>query len=175
MKEIEVKVLDINKQEIIRKLKKLGAKKVFDRIFHPIFLDFPDSRLDKKGIMLRLRKEGNKYVLAYKKKLKIGLAKTYDEKEVIINDPKKLLEMLFGIGLIEKNRYTYRRITYNHNNTEIYLGKISYRKLNIPWYLEIEAKNENIIEKYIKILQLDKKNVKPWTAKEMINYYRKKK
>ncbi len=48
MKEIEVKFLDINPDLMEQKLIKIGAKKVFDRIFKVKVFDWSDLRLNSK-------------------------------------------------------------------------------------------------------------------------------
>ena len=53
MEEIEVKFLTINQQEIENKLVKIGATKVFDRIFKRKVFDYPDLKLDNIGAYVR--------------------------------------------------------------------------------------------------------------------------
>ena len=63
MEEIEVKFLNIGPDLIEAKLKKLGAKKVFEKIYKRRVFNYPDLRLDKAGAWVRLRDEGDKIAL----------------------------------------------------------------------------------------------------------------
>ena len=66
MKEIEIKILDINPEKIRKKLLELGAEKVFDGEVHVISFDLPDERLNKAGQHLRVRKVGKQVELCLK-------------------------------------------------------------------------------------------------------------
>ena len=55
MKEIEVKILEVNVSEVIKKLEALGAKKVLDTAQEIIIYDNAEGTLSK-GQLLRLRK-----------------------------------------------------------------------------------------------------------------------
>ena len=66
MKEIEVKILDINPEEIRNKLLDLGAKRISKNKYSTIIFDFEDRRIRKSGELLRLRKAGDKIELTYK-------------------------------------------------------------------------------------------------------------
>lgn len=48
MKEIEAKILEINKEKVMTKLEDLGAKKILDSELIATFYDFEDKRLKKK-------------------------------------------------------------------------------------------------------------------------------
>jgi adenylate cyclase class IV len=75
MKEIEVKVLNVDKQEIEERLSELGAKQIFDGEIKTCFFDFKDCSIVKAKNVLRLRKEGMKSVLTFKKVLKRRICK----------------------------------------------------------------------------------------------------
>ena len=106
MEEIEVKFLEINVLDVINKLEKLGAKKVFDFLFCRRLFDFPDLSLAQNHSWLRLRDEGDKITLAFKKRFGVSENKLKDEGmheiEINVNDFKKTAELLHSIGMIEK-------------------------------------------------------------------------
>ncbi len=89
MEEIEVKFLDINKQEIENKLVNLGAEKVLDILYRRRVFDYSDLRLSEDNSWLRLRDEGDKVTLTYKKRFGTG-EKFKDEgmyeKEIVVSD-----------------------------------------------------------------------------------------
>ena len=67
MREIEVKILEINRKKVEETLTDLGAKKILDSDLQTIFFDFKDGRIIKAKDVLRLRKDENKTELTYKK------------------------------------------------------------------------------------------------------------
>lgn len=73
MEEIEVKFLDIDPEAIEKRLLKIGAKFNFDKIHQRTIFDYPDLRLNAQGAYLRLRDEGEKVTLAFKKRLGVKL------------------------------------------------------------------------------------------------------
>jgi adenylate cyclase class IV len=67
MKEVEDKILEVNRKMIDETLIGLGAKKIFDGDMETFFFDFKDCAITKAKNMLRLRKEQDKTELTYKK------------------------------------------------------------------------------------------------------------
>ena len=76
--EEEVKVLNINKKEVVSKLEWMGAKKVFEGEVHDVYYDYPDGieKLESSwGIKSTFRirtktdKSGDKYYYTVKRKL----------------------------------------------------------------------------------------------------------
>ena len=86
MKEIEVKILDIDRKEVEKKLVSLGARKIFDGILEARYYDFQDYHLKKSGVSLRLRKENKRVVLTLKKKVPDANLKVRDEYEIEMLD-----------------------------------------------------------------------------------------
>lgn len=155
--EIEVKFLNINPQEIERKLKKLGAKKIFNRLYQRRVFDYPDLRLNYRGAYIRLHDEGDQITLAFKQRIGIKANdgtrndKTMEEVEIKVSDFEKTAEFLGKIGLKEKFYEENRRIRYVLNNIEF---DIDFWPQLEP-YLEIEAVSWTEIEKAIKLLGLN--------------------
>ena len=56
MKEVEVKILEIDGKEIEERLTSLGAKKILDSDIQTIFFDFHNGKIMKAKDVLRLRK-----------------------------------------------------------------------------------------------------------------------
>ena len=67
MKEVEVKILEINRSKIEKELVHLGAKRILDGEIETTFFDFPDHTLLRKRNLLRLRKENDNIELTFKK------------------------------------------------------------------------------------------------------------
>jgi len=162
MEEREVKFLNIDPQLIEEKLQKLGAQRVFEKLYKRRVFDYPDLRFDKEGAYVRLRDEGDKITLTFKKR--IG-AKARDgsvndegmeEIEVNVSDFKKTALILERIGLKEKFYEENRRIRYVLEGIEF---DIDFWP-GIKPYLEIEASSWELVEKGIEMLGLDPKDKK---------------
>ena len=66
MEEREVKFLNIDPGAIEKKLKNIGAKRIFDKVYRRRVFDHPDLRFNEKGAFLRLRDEGDKITMTFK-------------------------------------------------------------------------------------------------------------
>ncbi|MDD3284856.1 MAG: CYTH domain-containing protein [Patescibacteria group bacterium] len=167
MEEIEVKFLNINTDLIIRKLEKLGAEKVFNKTYYRKVFDYPDWRLDKDNSWLRLRDEGEKITLSFKKRINPGLNGSNDEgmeeKEIEVSNFEKTADILLNIGLIEKHYIENKRIRYILDDIEFDID--FYPQLE-P-YLEIEAPSWEKINKAIELLELNSKDQKIFSTSQV--------
>jgi predicted adenylyl cyclase CyaB len=174
MKEIEVKILEIKRKNVEETLVRLGAKKVFDGDIRTLFFDFEDGKIIKAKDVLRLRKEEDKIELTYKKVRVDKAAKNAEEYSVEVSDlemTEKILQNL-GLGIIDdmlKHRVSYKLDTARYD-MDRYLGKYDF----IPEFLEIEAENVKAIHHYAGLLGYEPKDCLPWSTKELIEYYSKK-
>jgi len=171
MKEIEVKILNIDINQIIEKIEKIGGVKVFDSEFHAIYWDYSDWRLKEDKKLLRLRKEGAKNILAIKSKISDNDVKIQEEIEVEVNNFNSTMMILLSAGLIMTKETKKRRIEYKINEVKIdidcYLGNLSH----IPHFIEIEAKSKEDIFKYAELLGYSSKDCLPWTTYDLELYY----
>lgn len=174
MKEIEIKILGINKERIISRLNQLGAKKIFQGQISGTVYDTNKNDLKRKKIFLRLRKEGNKSVLCFKsKKERNNQAKIREETEVEIDSIKDMSKILNGIGFFQTYQSRKYRISYRFGNIKFEID--TYLNLKIPTFLEIEAPSIKEIEKGVKLLGYGMNNTNSWSLPEVIKYYSKKK
>jgi len=169
MEEKEVKFLNIDPDDIQKKLKKIGAKKVGEYFYRRRIFDYPDLRFDKQGAWIRVRDEGDKVTLNFKRRLGV---KTHDgttcdkgmeEAEVIVSDFAKTADFLLKIGLIEKFYEENRRIRWVKNDIEFDID--TWPKLK-P-YLEIEAPSWRKVDKVIKLLGLNPKDKKIFSTHQI--------
>jgi predicted adenylyl cyclase CyaB len=167
MKEIEAKFLEIDKRAMEKKLLSFGAKKVFSGTIETVLFDFPDKRIWNSGCLLRLRKKGNLSELTFKKKLVGKKAKVAIEQETIVEDFSATIELLKGIGLVETEKFSKKRISFSFGKAHVELDKLD----GVPWFLEIEAGNEKEIEKTAKKLGLSIGQAKPWTRSDVLKHY----
>jgi len=167
MEEIEVKFLDIDQKSIEKKLKRLGAKKEFDKFYKSKVFDYPDFRLDKKFSFIRLRDEGDKIVLTFKKRL--GTKKTGEnddgmlEHETTVGNFEETTDIFIAAGFVQKYYAEKRRIRYLLNGVEF---DIDFCPMLKP-YLEIEAKSWEDIDKAINLLGLNPKDKKIFSATQI--------
>lgn len=169
MNEVEVKFLDINVQEIIKKLEKLGAKKGFEGDVVPLFFDFPGDTLKKKDQILRLRKKGDHTELAFKQKKEFEGAKVAEEIELKVAEFETMRKILLLIGLKEVARKKKHRIGYYTDHAHFEIDTYD----GLPTYLEVEAESFEDLKKAVKSLGLDMKDAKPWSGRQLLEYYGK--
>jgi adenylate cyclase class 2 len=154
MKEIEVKILNVNKKEIEAKLKKLGAKKTFDDKVFTIAYCYPNEDAKHLDRFVRLRKLGKDIMLTVKVRLPSKKVKVRDEFEVKVSDFKIAKEILNALGLTEFKRNTKIRTSYSIGNVHFELD--TYEKENT--LMEIEGPNEKEILKYVRLLGYTEKD-----------------
>jgi predicted adenylyl cyclase CyaB len=171
MKEIEVKILEVNRIKIEEILTRLEAKKVYDAEIQTLFFDFKDGTIIKAKNVLRLRKEQDKIVLTYKKVHLTQTVKVAEEYSVDVSDLETMKKILENIGLsitesMQKHRVSY---TIDHTRFDIdrYAGKYGY----IPEFMEIEAENIDLIHEYAALLGFKAKDCLPWSTDELIRHY----
>lgn len=158
-KEVEVKILDIDHQNLGAVLKSSAAKlKSPKTMYRRVNLDFEDGRLAGKGGWVRLRDEGDKITLTHKihTKLKDGELQV-DEKEVIVDNFEDALEFLRSIGLkVKTYQENYREnwiLKTKSGTVEVALDQWPHVKPHVE--IELEEGSEKAIEEACKILSLD--------------------
>jgi predicted adenylyl cyclase CyaB len=151
MKEVEVKVRNINKKDIIEKIEKLGGIKNFTGRVIDFRFDTPDRKLSKQGKALRIRRKGKHIYLNLKgKKKSIENITGRDEIGVRIFNSKimhKILNELGYIKIFELNKY----------RTEYKLGDVKFdidEYVGMKPILEIESDSYEIVEKYLETLDI---------------------
>src|SRR3989344_1197040 len=172
--ETEIKLRVKDAAEMRRRRKEAGAvHKRTARQVDGIF-DYPDSRMKKKGEVMRLRvlipvwPDGKRVAIVTHKGKKEGngAVKVRREDEFATNDLKGALEELESMGLVKKLEYL--------KLTEFWkLGRVKITLDNFPQYpelgyfLELEADLKEI-EKGMKLLSLSRKDAVKETYPEMI-------
>ena len=169
MEEFEVKFLNIDPVKIQEKLKEIGAKKVGDYFYKRRVFDYPDWRLDKAASWLRLRDEGERITLSFKKRLGVS---THDgttndagmkEIEIEVNDFDKTVMLLLELGFIEKHYVENKRIRWEKDEIEFDID--TYPELE-P-YLEIESTSWNKIDEAIDMLNLKNEDKKIFSTTQI--------
>ena len=163
-KELEVKILDIDEKEIDKKLLDLGAKK--EEKFFKIYSYKIDSDKDDYEEHIRLRDEGNKITLTYKKKEnnKIDGTEEIEFEVSSFEEASKFLSKFKFNGIYYQER---KRIDYILK--EIVFSIDFWPK--IPAFLEIESNSIDNVNKGLKLLNLEGKDVGNLSIIKVYNNY----
>ena len=135
--EYEVRVLEINVDDVIERIKSIGAKFEWDLLQRRYVYDFI-PKVDGKWI--RLRTNGEKTTLTIKNLVSSSIDGT-QELEVSVDDFEKTNLILNELGYQAKGYQENRRIQYTLDGVEI---DIDYWP-RIPTYLEIEGPSEEAV------------------------------
>jgi adenylate cyclase class 2 len=166
MEEIEVKFLEIDVPAIEAQLKRIGAVKVFDRLYCRKVFDYPDLRLNANNSWVRVRDEGDQITMGFKQRIaptsSDGSSNDggMEEVEVVVSDFDKATLMLEKIGLKQKFYEENRRVRWTRGELEFDIDTWPLLK---P-YLEIEAKSWGQIDQAIELLGLDPRDKKVFST-----------
>lgn len=149
--EYEVRVLEIDKDELIRKLESLNATKVGE--FNQKRYVY-DTIPKENGKWIRLRTNGKETTLTFKDVTSDKIDGT-KEVEIEVSDLELTNEFLNKIGFFSKAYQENNRIRYILDDVELDIDSWPL----IPTYLEIEGKDENSVLDMIEKLELDKSKV----------------
>ena len=174
MKEVEVKILEVNRKEVEKKLIELGAKKLYDRELHAVLFDDEDETLLKGENLLRLRKEGDKTILCFKDSVSKKDSKISKEYEIEVSDmdtAKKIIELM---GFKTTVSLVKQRVTYKLDNVKFEFDKYKGEHEFIPELLEIESDDEHVLFEYAEKLGFKKKDCSNMIFTDLISYYKNK-
>ena len=175
MKELEVKILEVNRIKIEETLASLGAKKVFDGDIQTMFFDFKDGAIIKAKNVLRLRKEQDKTELTYKKVHVTQTAKLAEEYSVEVSNLEMMKKILENLGLTVTESMQKHRVSHTLDHTRFDIDRYAGNYGYIPEFLEIEAENIDLIHKYAALLGFKAKDCLPLSTNELIQHYSFKK
>jgi adenylate cyclase, class 2 len=154
--EIETKVLDIEKAELITKLLTLGANKILET---RLLVDWYGPKgLTHSGDdpwYLRVRSYANNHhEVTWKGKSDVlGASRKHKEINFTISDTQKFEDFLLALGLEKYGHQEKDRISWNLQNWRLDLDQYP----GMPAYLEIEGNSEEHIQEAIKLLGLSNK------------------
>jgi adenylate cyclase, class 2 len=174
--EVEAKILEINVEETTRKILELGAKKSFEGELRASFFDFQDRSLTNTGRTLRLRQQGEEFMLTFKGPLrKEGKAKVREEHEIRLPDAGNMRCILSGLGLQEGGSSVKHRISYKlKEHPEFGSASLELDTIpDIPTFLEIEAEDEGKLKVLAKELGFLVHELRPWTMTNVIRFYQR--
>lgn len=168
MREIEVKILEINAPEIEQKLLKLGAKKTFSGKIESTLLDHPELRLHENDKVLRVRTVGDKVELCFKGKKEGEQFKIREEIEVETNDVIDTLQIFKSLGFVATVTNNKKRVSYKLENAKIEFDTIT----GIPTFLEIEGITEQDVVECVRKLGYSMDDTTTISANELMERYK---
>lgn len=157
MNEIEVKIIDIDKAAIIRKLEALGCERVKDESQINTIYDFPDLRLLSKKGYARVREVKNKLTgketvyLTLKRMLSQEKYKVMEEHETPIKDGETGHGIFLGLGLIVRKILIKDRISYLYKHSLVEIDDVDHAEYPFP-LLEVETAFEDELEEIVELL-----------------------
>lgn len=161
MREKEVKVLNIDKQEIEKKLINLGATLIKDENQINYRFDTEDNFLKKTyNGYLRIRVTENllnketKYTMTFKRSVNRNKLRVNEETETEISDWKSTAKIIELLGYRMKKPGHKHRRSYTYDGITFEIDTWDKKTYSKP-YLEIEMTSEKDLEKAIKLLDLD--------------------
>lgn len=149
--EYEIRVLEIDEDEMIAELEKLGAKKVGEWYQKRYVYD---TKPKANAQWFRLRTNGESTTLTYKNIEKDTIDGTR-ELEVVVSDFEKTNDLLKLMGYIPKGYQENKRIRYLLDGVEVDIDSWPM----IPSYMEIEGKSEDEVNNTLAKLSIDKNKV----------------
>ena len=176
MREVEVKIIGIDRKMVKAKLRSLGASETFDGDVETVFFDFPGNPITSAKNLLRLRKIGDRTLLTFKKFVADETAKVRDEFEVLVSGFGPMRLILESLGLsptlrMEKHRTSYALRSGVRVDIDKYAGEFSH----IPDLIEIEGEDMTTINSHIRLLGFQPEDGRSWTTFDLIDYYSGKK
>jgi len=165
MDEVELKFLNINPEEIQKKLEALGAVKKFDADTQSYaFHDDGFSPSDSTQKSLRVRKIGGKSYMTFKAPSKGVDATNREETEIEVSDFEAAVSVLEHIGFEKGDLFEKRRTHYELPDAHFELDTVA----DIPTYLEIETHSEEDMRVMCGKLGLDMADGKKGTIFEIL-------
>ena len=149
--EFELRILEVDENEMIKKLETMGAEKVgvFDQKRY--VYDFVPKR-DNEWI--RLRTNGTKTTLAYKNVEKNTVDGT-KELEIEVSSLEETNEMLNILGYTPKSYQENRRVRYMLDGIEFDIDSWP----RIPTYMELEGDSEEKVLDMLSKLDIPKEKI----------------
>ena len=169
--EIEAKILNIDPEKIINNLINIGAVKIFDGVIYTLFYDTPEGKLSKRKELLRLRRMGKEAILTYKRYVSNNSVKTREEYETKVGNLEKMDLILRSLGYQVTEKMSKKRVSYKTDSArvdiDVHLENYSF----IPPLLEIEAKDEEAINKLARELGFLSTDLSTWDFFEVARHY----
>ena len=175
MLEKEIKILEIDREEVVKKLLDLWAEKTFEWYIHDIYYDFPDDvthKMEANNRMFRLRKKGEEHIYTIKRKRKeyqeTEGAHAKDEHETPVTNITSFAKVLEKYGMKKTREKKKHRVSYRLENMEFDFDIYEW----IPEFLEIEWPSWDEIQKWVEKLGLEEYEQMLWGSRKIFKRYK---
>ena len=164
--EREIKVLEINSDEVCKLLEKLGAEKVYDDVRTITHFDTADSRLAREEKSLKLTEEG-RFKLTATEKLTSG---ERSETKTTVGGKNEICDILGLLGLSPITRADARRISYELDGVDYDIDFFP----GIPPFMEVDLEHtSHSQEELLTLLNLEDRRVVTMSTMEIFTEYGK--
>src|SRR3989338_1296536 len=149
--ELEAKFLDIDVKKIRGLIKEKGATLVHsERLMRRKNFDYPDASIKNIGGWIRVRDEGDKITLAYKKLVNRTIEGT-KEISFTVEDFDKISNLFLAIGFYNKSYQETKRERWDLDGVEVTIDTWPW----IPTFVELEGTLEEKLRETAEKLGLD--------------------
>lgn len=179
MNEIEVRILDIDVEDIREKLLKYNAVLIKKENQINKLFDFTDGRLLEEKGYARIRiiadnlRNKHSFFMATKKIICNDLYKVTDEKEIEIDDPITAEAIFNSLGLVLKNSIKRYRESYELNGVLVEIDINDKNFCPFP-YIEIEGNSKEKITEVVHMLGYVMEDTTSKTIFDIIKEYEEK-
>lgn len=148
--EYEATFSNIDKEEVRKKLRAVGAKLIKPEFLQKRTVFFLPKGHEVKGGWIRVRDESDKITMSFKV---VDGTKIKDQKEVclVVDNFQNAEIFLTGIGCVKKSYQENKREKWLLDETEITLDEWPF----LEPFVEIEGKSEEVVRKVSKKLDFD--------------------
>lgn len=177
MKELEIKILNIDPDSIRKKMKSMNAKLVKKENQINKLFDFPDGRLLNEKGYARIRISDDLLNgaptchMTVKKLISQDKFKIMEEYETKIENGQEGENIFKALGLVEQSTIKRYRESYLYKNSLIEIDINDKELFPIP-YLEVEANDENELENIVNQLGYEMKDTTTKTIFELIEEFK---
>lgn len=175
MKELEVKILNIDLKEMESKLKSLGAKLISKELQTNTLIDSKEKLIQNKlNSYLRIREtksllgDETRLTLTMKKQINREDIRENIETNVDIYNKTNMLSILNNLGYIQIEEGYKERTSYTLDNIRFDLDIWDKATYPNP-YMEIEVNNEEELKDILKLLEIPKENISTKSILELRN------
>lgn len=166
MNEIELKFLNIDVEEIKKKLEQIGAEISYDALTETYpFLAEGFNGWDSNKKLLRIRKINDDVIITYKGPAQKSNMSSREEIEIKVDNYEAGILLLEKIGFRKGKIFRKHRIHYKLGDIHFELDSVE----NVPTYLEIETQTEEAMVDICKKLGLDISIGKKGTIVEILS------